>query len=102
MSMPGVQIPHWAPPVSRNACWSGESGPSPRQPLDGDDLVAVDLADRDEAAVDELAVEEDGARAALALAAALLGAGQAEVPRRTSSRRRPPGASSLDRGAVDA
>ena len=22
MSIPGVQIPHWAPPVSRNACWS--------------------------------------------------------------------------------
>ena len=40
---------------------------------------AVDLADRDEAADDDLAVDEHRAGAALALAAALLRPGQAEV-----------------------
>ena len=42
---------------------------------------AVDLADRDEARIDDLAVDEHRARAALALAAALLGAGQRRGPR---------------------
>ena len=28
-SWPGMQNPHWAAPVSRNACWSGASAPSP-------------------------------------------------------------------------
>ena len=30
MSMPGVQMPHCAPPASRNACWSGSSSPGGR------------------------------------------------------------------------
>ena len=52
-----------------------------RQALDRRDARAVDLADRDEARIDRRAVEQDGAGAALALAAALLGAGQARGPR---------------------
>ena len=32
MSIPGVHSPHCAPPISWNACWSGESGPSPASP----------------------------------------------------------------------
>ena len=43
------------------------------------DVGALDLADRDEARIDRRAVEQDGAGAALALAAALLRAGQGEV-----------------------
>src|SRR5262249_38351228 len=44
------------------------------EPLDGADVRAGRLTDRDQAAADQLAVEEDGAGAALALGAALLGA----------------------------
>ena len=50
-----------------------------RQPLDRGHAAGIALADRDQARVDGLAVEHDGARAALALAAALLGAGQPQV-----------------------
>src|ERR1041385_6990936 len=50
-----------------------------RQTLDGGDPAAVALAGSDQAGVDRLAVELDGARTALALAAALLGAGQPQV-----------------------
>src|SRR6185436_14189497 len=50
-----------------------------REALDGGDLARVALADRDHARVDGLAVEPDRARAALALAAALLGAGEPQV-----------------------
>ena len=88
ISMPGVQIPHWAPPVSRKAVWSRSRSsrrPAARRPA-GEarpstvrTVVAVDLADGHEARVDDRAVEEDRAGAALALAAALLRAGQAEV-----------------------
>ena len=47
--------------------------------FDGGDLRAFSLEDRDEAGVDEFAVHEDGAGAALAFAAAFLGAGEVEV-----------------------
>ncbi len=49
------------------------------QAFDRPELRAIGLADRHEAAVDHLAVEDDRAGAALALAAAFLGAGEAEV-----------------------
>src|SRR6185503_15545096 len=47
--------------------------------LDRRDARAVDLARGDDARVDRLAVDEHRARAALALAAALLAAGEPEV-----------------------
>ena len=50
-----------------------------RQPLDRRDRRAVGLDREHQARVDAQAVDEDGARAALADQAALLGAGQAEV-----------------------
>src|SRR5262249_59961032 len=50
-----------------------------RQALDGGHPAAVALAGGDQARVDRLAVEQHGARAALALATALLGAGQPQV-----------------------
>ncbi len=50
-----------------------------RQSFDGTDLRARRLAGRDQAGVDERAVDEHGAGAALAFAAAFLGAGEGEV-----------------------
>ena len=80
--MPGVQMPHWAPPARGTPVWSG-TGAAPRrrfgEALDGAHVAAIDLADGHQAGVHHLAVEEHRAGAALALAAALLGAGQAEV-----------------------
>ena len=79
MSIPGVQMPHCAPPVSRNACWSVAQRPRSAQALHRRDRAPRRLADRDQAGVDHGSVEQDAARAALALAAALLRAGQPEV-----------------------
>src|SRR5215470_8761957 len=50
-----------------------------RQALDGGHPARIALPGGDQARVDDLAVEDHGARAALALAAALLGAGQPEI-----------------------
>ena len=50
-----------------------------REPLDRLDVPAVGLVGHHQAGVDGLAVEDDGAGAALALAAAFLGARQAAV-----------------------
>ena len=110
MSIPGVQIPHWAPPVSRNAAWRASRSAARgrraasvdgRQPLDRRDRRAVDLADRHEAGVDDGAVDEDRARAALAFAAALLRAGQPEVLAQDVEQAAHPGHVDLGRGAVD-
>src|SRR5690606_444989 len=49
------------------------------EPLDGRDLAGIALTGRDEAGVHGLAVEHHGARAALALAAALLRPGEAKI-----------------------
>ncbi|GAU67125.1 putative short-chain acyl-CoA dehydrogenase [Streptomyces sp. NBRC 110611] len=49
-----------------------------RQPLDGDDLAALDLSGGDETRTHGHAVEPDGARPALALLAGVLRARQAE------------------------
>ena len=79
--MPGVQMPHCAPPWSTNACCTACSRSAGREPS----MVVIDapvaLRERHEAAVDELAVEQHRARAALAFAAAFLGAGEAAAPR---------------------
>ena len=61
-----------------------------RDALDGDDLVPVGLRGEDEARADERAVEQHRARAALALLAGVLRAGQrraARAARRGGSRR---------------
>ena len=47
--------------------------------FDGGDLGAFRLQDGDEAGVNEFSVHDDGTGAALAFAAALLGAGEAKV-----------------------
>src|SRR4026209_2607812 len=50
-----------------------------RQSLDGDNVRSLDLRDRNQARVRQLAVDEHTARAALALAATFLCAGQPQV-----------------------
>src|SRR5579859_6551092 len=50
-----------------------------REPLNGLDFCVGGLEDGNETAVDEIAIHADGARAAFALAASLLGAGQVQV-----------------------
>ena len=80
--MPGVQMPHWAPPFEERPLQSGQRRPTwgPRgEALDRLHGVTVDLADRHETRVDDHPVDEDRAGAALALAAALLGAGEIEI-----------------------
>ena len=76
MIMPGVQIPHCVPPSETNARCKRMA---PFETLDRDHLAPAHLSERDQARVDRLAVQQDGARAALALAAAFLGARQAAV-----------------------
>ena len=78
--MPGVQMPHWAPPSARKHCWMGWSFWLIWKAFDGDDVGALGLQDWDEAGVDELGlsvspVHQDGAGAAFAFAAAFLCAG---------------------------
>ena len=76
--MPGVQKPHCVPPCSTSACCSGCSCAAGGQPLDGDDVAARRLQRQHQAGVDRRAVHQHRAGAAVAVAAALLGAGQAE------------------------
>ena len=76
---PGVQKPHCTAPAATNASCTRCSAPSVGEPLDRDDLVPVGLRGEHEARADERAVEEHGARAALALLAGVLRAGQAEL-----------------------
>ena len=73
-----------------------------RQPLHRADVAALDLADRDEAAVDDLAVDEDRARPALALAAAFLRPGQAQVQAQDVQEAAPARDRDLDGSPVDA
>jgi hypothetical protein len=47
--------------------------------FNGGDHGALDLQDRDEAGVDQIAVDQDGARSALAFAAALFGSSKIQV-----------------------
>ena len=75
---PGVQKPHWTAPASTNASWTRWSASPAAEALDRDDLVAVGLRGQHEARADERAVEEHRARAAFALLARVLRAGQAE------------------------
>ena len=74
-----MQKPHWTPPSSRNACWSGLERALRRQALDGRHLATVGFHGQHETGVDDAAVQAHRARAALPDQAALLGAGQLEV-----------------------
>ena len=79
-SWPGMQKPHWTAPWSRKASWSAAQAAVDGQPLDGRAPRAPSASTastRQE--FDGPAVDDDGAGAALADEAALLGAGQAEV-----------------------
>ena len=76
--MPGVQKPHCVPPCSTSACCSGCSSPPADKPLDGGDVAARRLQRQHQAGIDRRAVHQHRAGAAVAVAAAFLGAGQAE------------------------
>src|SRR4029079_5453394 len=81
----GHQHPRRADPALGTACDQervlqvGQPATGAGETLDGAHDRAVDLAHRDQAAHDGLTVDQHGAGAALALAATLLGPGEAEV-----------------------
>ena len=79
MSMPGVQKPHWTPPASRNARWSGCEIAVGREALDRRDAATLGLEREERARVHGPAVEQHHAGAALGVVAALLAAGEPEV-----------------------
>ena len=78
-AMPGVQMPHCAPPQRRARAAPRAAPRRCARPSTVVTLRPSHCADRDEARVDDLAVEHHRARAALALAAAFLRAGEAQV-----------------------
>ena len=79
-TMPGVQMPHCAPPHDRNASWTACSCVAVGDPLDRDDLARRRRAPAGTRQLfTSCAVEQHRAGAALALAAAFLGAGQAQL-----------------------
>ncbi len=85
-TMPGVQMPHCAPPCSRNACCTACSTSASATPS----IVVISAPSActtAQAAVHELAVHEHRAGAALAFAAALLGAGRVSAATRRAARR---------------
>ena len=102
MSIPGVQIPHWTAAGLEEGRLERVQPAVGGQALDRANVPALDLADRHEAAVDDLAVEQHRARPALALAAALLGPGQAEVQAQDVEQAAPAGDGDLDGPAVHA
>ena len=79
MIWPGVQKPHWKPSWAMKAACTGCSAVAVGEALDGLDLGAVEADGEREAGVDPPAVDEDGAGAALAAVAALLGAGERQA-----------------------
>ena len=79
MSIPGVQNPHWTPPCSRKARWSGMQLVVEGKTLDRRDLASLGLEREVGAGVHGLAVEQHHAGPALRVVAALLGAGQPDL-----------------------
>ena len=74
---PGVQNPHWRPWWSRKACCTGlELAVGSAEAFDGGHFGAVGLHGEDEAGAHGLAVEQDRARAADAVLAPEVGAGE--------------------------
>ena len=76
MIMPGVQMPHCAPPCSTNARCSGWR---PLKPFNRRHAGAGHLRDGDQAGIDRRAVDQHGAGAALAFSAAFLRPGERAV-----------------------
>ncbi len=72
--IPGVQMPHCAPPYSHEGTLQRMAS---AQTLDGRDVRSGDLRERHEARIHRHAIDQHRAGAALAFAAAFLGAGQA-------------------------
>ena len=79
MRIPGVQKPHWSAWCRWNASWSGVSRAAAGEPLDRDDLGAVDLRGEEEARAHGHSVELHRARAADAVLAADVRPGEAEA-----------------------
>ena len=77
--MPGVQKPHWKPRCFDEGLLERVQPVAAGQALDGDDLLAVDVPHGRRAGAHGLVVDEHRAGAAQGLAAAELGAGEAEV-----------------------
>ena len=78
--MPGVQKPHWRPWFSVNARCTGCRVPSGlASDSDRGDLGAVELRGEHQARAGGLAVDQHGARAARALLAARVGAGEGQL-----------------------
>ena len=76
MIWPGVQKPHCRPSWAMNASCTGCSLSALRHAFDREDIGAV-VTDRErKARIDPPSVDDDGAGAALAAVAALLGSGQ--------------------------
>ena len=79
MTNPGVQNPHWKLCESHIACCSGPSPPSGARPSIVVDLAAGGLDRQHQARAHRPAVDDDRARAADAVLAADVGAGEVEV-----------------------
>ena len=75
---PGVQMPHCSAACSRNFCCTGCRAIRAGKTLDRADLLALGLDGQHQTRIDEDAVNGDGTRAAVAVVAAFLGAGEAE------------------------
>ncbi len=74
-TMPGVQKPHCVPPCSTSACLHRMQR-ARGHAFDGGDARAVGLRRQHQAGTHRRAVDQHGARAAVAVAAAFLGAGE--------------------------
>ena len=75
---PGVQMPHCSAAFSRNDALQRMQFAALRDAFDGGDAAALGLDAQHQARGHDAAVQDDGAGAAIAVVAALLGAGQAE------------------------
>ena len=100
---PGTQKPHWTAPHSASARWTSEGCAVGGEALDRTDLAARRGGGGHQAGRDEPAVDLDVAGAALALRAAVLGAGEAEpLAQHVEQRLADPGVGDGPVGAVDA
>ena len=77
--MPGVQMPHCAPPLLEKRLLQRMQLAVQREAFDCLNVRALGLQHRNEATVHELAIHAHGAGAALAFAASLLGPGQMQI-----------------------
>ena len=91
MSIPGVQIPHWTPPVARKAAWIGSSCPSDASPS----TVRISLPSTWQTGTRQLSTTSPSTRTEHAPHSPSpqpsFDPVRPRSRRRTSSRRRPPG-----------